>query len=108
MLATGILAITYLQFRFDQSDLKNAVGAVRLARPGGHDDSTLEEKIQKKYGVRPDLISWIPEIESKITGKVKVRALLPQGDKNLIYQVDLVRLSVNPLTPEAEELSQIR
>lgn len=105
-LAIGILTITYLQFRFDQADLKNAVAAVRLAKPGGEADSTIEEKIQKKYGVAADRISWVPRIESKFRGTVAVEAALPGRNPNLVYQVDLVRLTVQPLTEEARELSR--
>lgn len=105
-LAVGLLTITYLQFRFDQADLKNAVEAVRLTKPGGKADSTIEEKIQKKYKVAPDRISWVPRIESKFRGTVVVQAALPEGNPNLIYKVDLVRLAVIPITEEARELSR--
>jgi len=101
----GILSVSYLQYRFDQSDLRHAVAAVRLARPGGAQDTTLEEKVAQQFGVKPDLVSWEPQIESKVKGTVLVKALPPQGGGNLIWKVDLVRLSVVPITPEAQAYS---
>ncbi len=106
LLALGLAAIGYLQFRFDHSDLKNAVGAVRAARPAGPADPTLEEKITKKFGVPPEQISWLAEIESKFKGTVKVRAVLPKGEKDLVFQVDLVRMAVAPLSEDAKGLIQ--
>ncbi|MCE9624101.1 MAG: hypothetical protein K8R69_01410 [Deltaproteobacteria bacterium] len=99
------MSVSYLQYRFDMSDVKHAVAAVRSARPGGAQDQPLEEKVAKAFGVKPDLISWQPEIESKMRGTVLVRALPPQGGGNLIWKVDLVRLSVVPITPEAQAYS---
>ena len=102
----GVVSVSYLQYRFDQSDLRHAVGAVRAARPLGPSDATLEEKVAKNFNTRPDLISWEPQIESKVQGTVLVRALPPQGGGNLIWKVDLVRLSVVPITPEAQAYGQ--
>lgn len=98
----GVVSVSYLQYRFDQSDLRHAVGAVRFARPLGPNDATLEEKVAQSFQTRPDLISWQPEIESKMHGTVLVKALPPHGGGNLIWKVDLVRMSVVPITPEAE------
>ncbi|MFO1462610.1 MAG: hypothetical protein U1F66_02460 [bacterium] len=101
----GVMSVSYLQFRFDQSDLKHSVAAVRLARPAGPQGASLEELVARQFGVRPDLISWEPQLESKVKGTVLVKALPPQGGGNLIWKVDLVRLSVVPITPEAQAYS---
>ncbi len=105
LILAGVLAVSYLQDRFDQSDINHAVMAVRAARPLGGGDKTLEEKAAAFFQVPADRISWAPEIESKLKGTVKVRVLPPQGGGNWVYQVDLVRMSVTPLTPEAAALS---
>ncbi|MCC7343347.1 MAG: hypothetical protein IT573_00310 [Deltaproteobacteria bacterium] len=102
----GVVSVSYLQHRFDQSDLRHAVGAVRFARPQGPQGATLEEQVAYKFQTRPELISWEPQLESKLEGTVLVRALPPQGGENLIWKVDLVRMSVVPITPEAEAFSK--
>ena len=106
VLVMGVFSIGYLQYRFDSSDLQHAVSAVRVARPLGAQDAPLEEKVASYFGVTPDRIFWQPEIESKWRGTVKVKAIPPQGGGNLIWRVDLVRLSVMPITPEAMEFSK--
>ena len=108
LILLGVLGIAYLQHRFDQSDINHAVSAVRLARPLGAGDKTLEEKAAAFFKVPVDHISWAPEIESKFMGTVKVRMVPPQGGGNWVYQVDLVRMSVTPLTPEATALSHTK
>ena len=100
----GILSVSYLQHRFDQSDLRYAVNAVRLTKPEGPQAPTLEEKVAKHFQVAPDRLFWEPQLESKIQGKVLVKAVPPQGGGNLIWEVDLVRMSVAPVTPEAKSL----
>ena len=105
VLVLGVMSVSYLQYRFDQSDVKHAVAAVRMAHPSGSQGPTLEDRVAQSFGVKPDLISWQPEIESKTRGTVLVRALPPQGGGNLIWKVDLVRLSVVPITPEAQAYS---
>ena len=102
----GVVSVSYLQYRFDQSDLKHAIAAVRFAHPDGPKGPFLEEKVANAFQTRPDLISWEPQIESKVQGTVRVKALPPQGGGNLIWKVDLVRMSVVPITPEAEALGK--
>jgi len=106
MLAIGAAVIFYTQFRFDRSDLDHAVNAVRTARPGGHQDLTLEEKIHQNFGVPIETIGWVPEIASKLEGKVNVRVLLPKNTPDMVFQVDLVRMAVAPMTPAAAALSE--
>ncbi|HCU23495.1 MAG TPA: hypothetical protein DF383_00645, partial [Deltaproteobacteria bacterium] len=68
--------------------------------------STLEEKVAARYGVSPEKVFWVSEIESKWKGSVRVKALPPPGrDDNLVWMVDLVRWNVVPLSPEAKEIS---
>lgn len=100
----GVLSVSYLQHRFDQSDLKHAVNAVRLTRPEGPQASTLEEKVAQHFQVAPERLFWEPHLESKVKGTVQVKAIPPQGGGNLIWEVDLVRMNVAPVTPEAKSL----
>jgi hypothetical protein len=104
VVVAGILSVSYLQHRFDQSDLRHAVNAVRLAKPEGPASATLEEKVAQHFKVAPDRLFWEPQLESKVQGTVLVKAVPPQGGSNLIWEVDLVRMSVAPFTPEAKNL----
>ena len=80
VLVLGILAVGYLQYRFDKADLKNAIHAVRASRIGGPSDAPLELKLAQKYGIEPEKIFWVPKIESKVQGTVVVPArLLPHS-----------------------------
>lgn len=108
VLVLGVLAIHYLQFRFDRSDVEHAVGAVRQTRPGGPGDSTLEQKISQKYGVAPDQVLWLSEIKSKTQGTVAVKAEIPGSDDDLSWEVDLVRFLVTPLSEPAKSLADYR
>lgn len=102
--AIGILSISYLQHRFDQSDLRHAVQAVRSAHPGG-EGMNLEQRISQVYGVNPEEIQWDPSLESKIKGIVRVQAHIPQHSDELVWNVDLVRFQVTPLSSKAHALS---
>jgi hypothetical protein len=102
--AIGILSISYLQHRFDQSDLRHAVQAVRTAHPGGA-GMNLEQRIGQVYGVTPEEIQWDPRLESKIKGIVRVQAHVPQHSDELVWNVDLVRFQVTPLSKKAHALS---
>ncbi|HEX5035047.1 MAG TPA: hypothetical protein VFW62_11235 [bacterium] len=104
VVVVGILSVSYLQHRFDQSDLRHAVNAVRLTKPEGPQASTLEEKVAQHFQVAPDRLFWEPRLESKVQGTVLVKAVPPQGGSNLVWEVDLVRMSVIPVTPEAKSL----
>ncbi len=105
LMLVAVMSVSYLQHRFDASDINHAVAAVRAARPLGPQDKTIEEKISAIYHISPEQISWIPTLESKVRGIVSVKVLLPSGDQNLIYHVDLVRLAVLPQSTEAQSLS---
>ena len=105
LMLIAVLSVSYLQHRFDASDINHAVAAVKAARPLGPQDKTIEEKISAIYHVHPEQISWVPTLESKTRGIVSVKVLLPSGDQNLVYQVDLVRLAVLPRNTEAQNLS---
>jgi hypothetical protein len=106
VLLIGVMAVSYLQYRFDQSDIQHAVGAVRQARPPGLAGKTIEEGVASYYQIAPEAISWVPEIQSKLKGTVLVKALPPQGPGKFIWQVDLVHFSIQPMSPEAEGLSK--
>ena len=102
--AIGIMAISYLQHRFDQSDLRHAVQAVRAARPD-NSGMTLEQMIVKTYGETSENIRWDPTLESKIKGVVRVQAHLPRHSDELVWTVDLVRFQVVPQSEKAKALS---
>lgn len=106
VLVLGVIAINYLQFRFDRSDIEHAVQAVRLTRPDGPQGPTLEEKISTRYGVPPVQIRWYSEIESKTQGIIKVHAGVPGSPDSLSWQVDLVRFNIIPLTPPTEQIGK--
>lgn len=106
MLAIGVMTVSYVQYRFDQSDIKHAVNAVRYARPGGSTRPPLEDVLAQHFGVVPAAISWEPHIESKVKGTVQVRARLAQAPSDFIWEVDLVRFSVKPLSENAKLLTQ--
>jgi hypothetical protein len=98
------MAVSYLQFRFDQSDIKHAVAVVREMRPKGPE--TIEELVSRSYHIPPQQIQWEPKIESKWEGTVVIRATTPQGEGNLAWKVDLVRYSVIPINLETIRLIQ--
>jgi hypothetical protein len=106
VLILGVAAVHYLQFRFDRSDIEHAVQAVRATRPGGPQGATIEEQIGARYGVPAPNIRWFSEIESKARGIVEVRAKVPGSQDELIWRVDLVRFSVSPATPAAEQIGK--
>jgi len=106
VLVAGYLTLSYLDHRFDQGDSQRAVAAVRVARPLGPQDASIEAKAAKYFGVDPNLLSWTPNIESKVKGVVQVGVSPPSGLSRVVYQVDLIRLTVTPVTPEAVQLSQ--
>lgn len=102
--AIGILSISYLQHRFDQSDLRHAVQAVRTTHPG-NGEMNLEQWVSQVYGVSPEEIQWEPSLKSKIKGIVRVQARVPRHSDELVWNVDLVRFQVTPLSPKAQALS---
>ena len=104
ILVLGVIAVNYLQFRFDRSDVEHAVQAVRATRTGGPEDLTLEEKISRQYGVPAGRIFWLSEIESKTKGMVKVQAKVPGTDDDLSWRVDLVRFNISPISDRARDL----
>lgn len=104
VLVVGILSVSYLQHRFDQSDLRHAVNAVRLTQAGGPEGLTLEEKLAQHYNVKVETIQWQPNLESKVQGIVTVQALIPGQAEPLVWQVDLVRFQISPQSPEAKNL----
>lgn len=104
VLVVGILSVSYLQHRFDQSDLRHAVNAVRMTQAGGPEGPTLEEKLAKEYDVKPEVIQWQPILESKVQGIVTVKALVPGQAEPLVWQVDLVRFQISPQSPKAKQL----
>lgn len=104
MVVLGVMAVSYLQHRFDRSDIQHAVDAVRMTRPQGPEGNTLEEMVATRYGVSRERIFWVPEIESKIKGTVKVKASVPDSKDILEWRVDLVRFQVFPVSPAARDL----
>ena len=106
VLVLGVLAVSYLQYRFDRSDIQHAVDAVRMTRPQGPRGKTLEQVLSERHGVPVERIFWRPEFESKLKGTVRVKAQLPENSEHLEWQVDLVRFQVMPLTPAARALGQ--
>ena len=104
VLVLGVFAVSYLQHRFDRADLRQAVEAVQQTRPAGPQGPTLPEMLAERYGVGVQRIGWLPEIESKTRGLVRVRAVLPQDQEPLVWQVDLVRFNVLPVSPAARGL----
>jgi len=106
VIVLGVVAVSYLQHRFDVADLKNAVKAVQTSRPLGPQGPTLVEELSQRYGVQPQSISWIPQIESKVQGTVQVQAVVPGREELLVWKVDLVRYRVMPASSGASELGQ--
>jgi len=102
------MTLSYLDHRFDESDIRRAVGAVRLSRPLGPQDASIEEKAAKYLGVDLASLLWVPNFESKVKGTVMVTVVPPVGQSGLSYHADLVRLTVTPATPEAERLSKTK
>lgn len=95
----GVVAVSYLQHRFDQSDLRHAVKVVKAARPQGPQGPSIDERLQAKYQVLPDQVGWEPKIESKTQGIVAVHAKVPGSPDKLLWEVDLVRFNVRPVSP---------
>ncbi len=94
ILVTGVLTLSYMQFRFDQSDVKHAIETVRLTRLPSVNNSTLEELTIRHYGLPSNQIIWEAVIKSKWKGTVLVKALKPNREGNLVWEVDLSRILV--------------
>ena len=107
VLSLGIFAISYLQYRFDQSDLKHALAAVRLNKSLGPEDLSLEQKIASHYQVPIDSITWLAHIESKVRGFVRVEAKVVNVSDLLNWDVDLVRFQVIPVSEMAKQIGHI-
>ena len=105
VLVLGVIALHYLQFRFDRSDIEHAVLAVRAARPAGAQGPTIEEMIGAHYGMPTANIQWFSEIESKTQGIVRVQAKVPGSEDQLSWTVDLVRFNIAPATAKAKEIA---
>ncbi len=108
VLLSTTLVVSYLQHRFDSSDLKHAVSAVQASRPQGGDGPVLIDLLAQRYGVAPQDISWNPQIDSKIAGLVTVQAQLPGSSEIFTWQVDLVRFQIHPLSSAAQALAAVR
>lgn len=104
VLILGILSVSYLQHRFDQSDLKHAVEAVRLTQPTRGGGKSLEQLLAEHYQVKAEAIRWDPELESKVKGIVRVQAQVPGVSDSLVWQVDLVRFSIQPESQAAKDI----
>lgn len=106
VLVLGVIAVNYLQFRFDRSDVEHAVLAVRASRPEGPQGLTIEEQIGARYGIPVTSIQWFSEFESKTKGLVVVRAKVPGVGDDLSWRVDLVRFNVLPMSSRAEQIGK--
>lgn len=101
----GVMSVSYLQHRFDRSDVKHAVQAVQTARPLGATSPMILEEVAAYYQVAPEEVLWDAVIESKTQGVVTVKAFGPQGrNGGFVWQVDLVRFNVIPVNQAAQEL----
>ncbi len=105
VLLSTTLVVSYLQHRFDNSDLKHAVSAVQSSRPQGSGGLVLIDLLSKRYGVSPQEILWNSQIDSKIAGLVTVQAQLPRVTEPLTWQVDLVRFQIHPVSSAAQALA---
>lgn len=114
ILIAGVFGVSYLQYRFDRSDVQHAIQAVQTARPIASEDATIIEKIALSYQVDPNSIIWSSKIQSKTQGIVMVSALVPsrpsidENKKNheFLWQVDLVRFQVIPVNEKAKSLGE--
>lgn len=100
----GYLAMTYMQHRFDSSDLQKAIDAVRLAHPAAESPTTIEERLAKELGVSTRELSWEAEWKSKFWGTVFIHARAPQHDDEFIWTVDLARQTVMPVSEASKNL----
>jgi hypothetical protein len=106
MLALLFGALTWLQNRFNASDLTKATEIVRGYK---QDSRTLLEQIRARHpGVEPDEISWSSEILSSCLGHVRVYANLPakggRPAETFAFDVDLGGPSVHPTDPKTVEI----
>lgn len=106
ILILGVLGVSYLQYRFDRSDIRHAVQAVQNARPLGADTPTVLEDIANRYQMKPENVVWDSTIQSKTQGIVQVSAQIPGESEPLLWQVDLVRFSVIPANEAAKKLGK--
>ncbi len=104
VIVVGVLSVSYLQHRFDQSDIKHALQAVRMTQPKGADSLPLEQALAEHYGVPIEKIQWSPLLESKVKGIVQIEAKIPGVTEPLLWQVDLVRFQILPQSAAAKEL----
>ena len=100
----GYFAMTYMQNRFDEADLKNAVTAVQALQPIPGQPISLTEAVARKYEVSPQKIRWHAKIASKFWGTVQVTAKIPNSDVDLRWQVDLGGQAVQPKSAAAAQL----
>jgi hypothetical protein len=106
MLALLFGALTWLQGRFNTSDLTKATEIVRDYKQGSR---TLVSEIRARHpGVEPDEISWSSEIRSSCLGHVRVYANLPEKGgrpaESFAFDVDLGGPSVHPTDPKTVEI----
>jgi hypothetical protein len=105
VLLVGVLAASYLQHRFDQSDIKHAVEAVKKARPKPDSPLDVEQILGNNFNIKEEEIVWKTFIESKWKGKVRVEAVISDAQQTYAWEVDVVRFEIKPVTPGAENLS---
>lgn len=104
VLIAGYIAMTYMQQRFDDADLKKAIAAVQKVRPQPASSETIAQAITTHYGVPAQQIRWTTEIESKWWGRVRVTAHIPNNDDSLSWLVDVAAQRVMPETEAAKRL----
>ena len=104
ILIAGYFAMTYMQARFDQADMKKAIAAVQAIRPYPASSETITDALAAKYSVKPETIYWSTEIQSKWRGTVRVTALIPNTKDSLTWLVDVSAQEVMPESSAAKSL----
>lgn len=107
LIALLVVALNWLQGRFDNSDLEKATKVVSHYRPAG--GTALSSAIARRHpGVPESHISWSSEILSGCLGHVRVTALVPAEDGHppaeYSFDVDLNGPSVHPTDTRTVEI----
>jgi hypothetical protein len=97
-----VVNLSWLQGRFDQSDLRKATDLLEKSRPAGPDSPSIDQAIARELGHPADCTS---QITNGCRGIVQVRCGGPPGQEYL-FDADLARRPpvLHPANPRAQAL----
>jgi hypothetical protein len=108
MILALVLALKWLQDRFDSSDHRKATEIVRSYRAAPSGPTIPQAIMARSPGVKEHEISWSSEITSGCMGTVRVSAFVPKSAerpaRTYAFDVRLTDPSIHPTDPETVEI----